>query len=258
MKKVLMISLLTLSMFAVQTGFAQNGTTNVHLFQSFLYDAPIAATPYVEGGLNYDSYDGASSIFIGAQGGYGLNEKIEIGARLGYQSWSFDGADGQSGITDITAVGRYNLVNSASPTKISAGAMITLPIGSEDIMQGNMHFGGFGALRHKLESGMELTANLGLILLEMTTFEFNQQTLQVEEKTSRESSFAIGAGVIYPLKDKMSIVGEFRTQSEVEYTALSCGINYQMGKGCVRGALVLGLSDGAPDIAIIGGYLVTL
>lgn len=254
MKKALILSLLTLSMFAVQTGFAQNGTTNVHLFQSFLYDAPIAATPYVEGGLNYDSYDGASSIFIGAQGGYGLNEKIEIGARLGYQSWSFDGADGQSGITDITAVGRYNILNSASPTKISAGAMLTLPIGSEDIWQGNMNFGGFGALRHALDSGIEITANLGLIFLE--TEEFNQRTFEIEK--TRKSSFNIGAGVIYPLNDKMSIVGEFRTQSEVEYTALSCGINYQMGKGCMRGALLLGLADGAPDIGIFGGYLVTL
>jgi hypothetical protein len=254
MKKVFIISFLMLSLVAVQTVFAQNGTSNVHLFQSFLYDAPIATRPYAEGGLTYNNWDGGTSILIGAQGGYGLNEKIEIGARLGFQSWSFEGADGTSGITDITAVGRYNIVNSSSPTKISAGAMLTLPVGSEDIGQGRMNFGGFGALRHALDSGIEITANVGLFFLEME--EFNQRTFEVE--TTHKTAINIGAGVIYPLNDKMSIVGEFNTMSEVEYTALSCGINYKMGKGCLRGAIALGLSDGAPDFAIIGGYLITL
>ncbi|MCJ7811736.1 transporter, partial [bacterium] len=155
---------------SVTVSQAQNDVKNVHLFQSYFFDTPISAQPYGEAGLQYDSYDFANIITIGARGGYPINEKMEIQATLGYIKWSPDEGDGVSGISDLTLYGRY-LINQKNTTSISAGGMVSLPIGSSDIGEGNLNFGGYGAVRHALDNGMVIAGNVGLIFYETTTFE---------------------------------------------------------------------------------------
>ena len=136
--------------------------------------------------------------------------------------------------------------------------MITLPIGSEDVGQGHLNFGGFGAVRHKLESGIVITGTVGLIFYEYKTYEFNNQTYEYKEKKERDNYLNLGAGVIYPLNKQVCIVGEFSMQSEGDYSLLSGGVDYDLGSGKVRGALGIGLDEGAPDLLIMGGYEITL
>ncbi len=244
---------------------AQTNTDDVHLFESFFFDVPISERPYVQGGLEYDSYDGGSKLNIGAQGGYGINEKLEIQAGWGFLSVSPDEGDGQSGISDLALYGRYKMLNSGSTT-FAAGALVTLPIGSEDIGQGNLNFGGYGAVRHKLASGLVLCGTVGLIFYETTTIEMEQTgtdewgfpIYDTEEKTEYETSFNIGVGTIYPINEKLCLVGEFSMHSEGDYMILTSGVDYNLGSGRVRAGLGIGLDDGAPDIKIMGGYLLTL
>ena len=185
-----------------------------------------------------------------------INDKIEVGADFGFAMFNPEVGDGQSGITDIGLYGRYNLVNSASPTKISAGAMVTLPIGKEEIGQGNLNFGPFAAVRHALESGLTLAANVGLIFLETTTWEV--EGFDLVEKTEYETSFTIGAGAIYPVNNVMSIVGEFVMMTEGDFMALSAAVDYMLGGGHIRGGILLGLDDGAPDFGFLASYLLNL
>ena len=255
------ISLTILLAFAIALPLsAGDGTDNVHLFQSFFFDAPIAPSPYVDLGLQFGSWDGGSNFTFGAQGGFGLNDKIEIGANFGFTMNNPEVGDGQSGITDIGLYGRYNLLNSASPTKVSAGAMVTLPIGKEEIGQGNLNFGPFAALRHALEGGLTLAANVGLIFMEHTEFEWDGPDLV--EKTKYKTSITIGAGAIYPVSNMMNIVGEFvmmlMPEPFPDFMALSAAVDYMLGGGHIRGGILIGLDDGAPDFGFLASYLLNL
>lgn len=236
---------------------AQDNMDNVHLFQSYFYDAPIAKAGYGQGGLMFANSDYANSFSLGVMGGYPINEKIEVGTQLHFLNISPDKGDSQSGISDLGVYGRYN-VFSQDKTNISAGAMLTLPIGSEDVLQGNLNFGGFGAIRHTLSNDMVLVGTLGLMFFEKTEYEFNPNTFQSEKKTSYDSYLNIGAGLVYAVNNQLNIVGELTIQSEGDYMLLSGGGDYVLGNGRLRGELGIGLDDGAPDILLMGGYSISL
>jgi hypothetical protein len=220
---------------------AQNNTLNeVHTFQTFLKDAPITTKPYGEAGLNYSSYENWSQLGLGIQGGYPVNPQFEVGGYLGFLNFSPDEGDGESGITDVTVAGRYNLLP-ATPL-ISAGAYLTLPIGSEDIGQGNFDYGAFGALRHGLSNGMVVTATVGLDFL--------------ERWHGRDVASHISAGGIFPVNAQLNVIGELNFRTDYDYTVLSVGGDYLLDVGGrVRGALGIGLEDGAPDLMIVASYL---
>lgn len=241
MKRVTLLSMICGLILLVVAApvWSQTDLNTVRLFQSYFFDAPITKVIYGDFGLSYGSGDDVSLTFIGAQGGYPLNEKIEIQAQLGYISWKPDGGDGQSGLSDLDLYGRYFLSDNGK-TRISAGGHLSLPIGSEDVGQSAMDIGGFGAVRHKLDSGMIITGTAALISLEWGD--------------DREMSIRLGGGAIYPYSKEMAFVGELVMQTEIEFTMLSAGVDYLMGNGRLRGALGLGLDDGAPDIQIMATY----
>jgi len=236
---------------------AQDSVAKVHLFQSYFFDAPIATAGYGEGGLSFASYEKWNTLGLGIQGGYPINEKIELQSELRYLNWSPDKGDGQSGISDLGVYGRYNVYDEKQ-TNIAAGGMITLPIGSEDVGQGNLNFGAFGAVRHALNEQTALLGTIGLIFFEKTEFEFNPNTFQLEEKTSYDNYLKIGLGGVYSVNPQLNLVGELNIHSEGDYMMLSGGADYILGGGRLRGALGLGLDDGAPDIMLVGGYSISL
>jgi hypothetical protein len=236
---------------------AQNNIDNVHLFQSYFYDAPITKAGYGQGGLTFADYDKSNIFSLGVMGGYPLNEKLELGTQLHYLNISPDQGDSKSGISDLGVYGRYN-VFTQDKTNISAGGMITLPIGSEDVLQGNFNFGGFGAIRHSLNNNMALVGTLGLIFYEKTEEKFNFNTFQSEKETSYDSYLSIAGGLVYAVNNQFNIVGELTIQTEGDYMLLSGGVDYVLGGGRLRGGLGIGLDDGAPDILLMGGYAISL
>jgi len=224
--------------------YAQDNMNDVHLFQTYFFDAPIAKAGYGEGGLNFSDYDKWNTFGIGVQGGYPINEKIELQTELRFINWSPDKGDGQSGISDLGVYGRYN-VYKQKQTNISAGGMITLPIGSDDVGQGNLNFGAFGAIRHNLQNGIAIVGTLGLFFFKGMDDEY-------------DSNLLLGGGTIYKVNEQLNIVGELTIWSENDYMMLSGGADYVLGNGRLRGALGLGIDDGAPDIMLIGGYSISL
>jgi len=253
MKKTILS--VVLAVLAIVPLYAQSD--NVRLFQSYFYDAPIAKTGYGQGGLMYANYDLWNNFRVGVMGGYPLNDKIELGTQLFFVNFSPDKGDGQSGISDIDVFGRYNVFNQ-DKTNISAGAMISLPIGSEDVLEGNLDFGAFGAARHALSSQISLVGTLGLMFYEKKDVKFNYDTFKLEEKTSYDSYLNIGAGLIYAINDQLNVVGELNIKSEGDYMLLSAGMDYALGTGRLRAGLGLGLDDGAPDLLLMAGYGISL
>ena len=248
------LSLISVFIFSGLLLAQSNTLDNVHLFQTFLQDATISTTPYGEGGLSYSDYDYASMFDIGVQGGYPINPQVEVNASWGFINFSPEFGDGQSGITDLALAGRYLIA--ADEYKITAGGLITLPIGSKDVGQNRFNFGGFGAIRYPLQNGMVITGVAGLNFLEMSTFEYNVATGETKEKSEHKASLLLSPGVIYPVNEQFHIVGELNFQTKIDWALLSGGVDYTLKMGSkVRGAIGFGLDNGAPDVMIMGSFL---
>lgn len=224
------------------TSHAQNATKDdVRLFQSFFRDAPIAASPYVEGLAEYSNVLLGSELQTGVQGGIAVTPEIEVTTGLYYLNFYPDNFSNESDIMDIPVYGRYSFLN--EETKISGGAYVTLPVGSEALGQENTDYGVFGAIRHPASEEVVVTGTLGIDFL--------------ETGLEREASLNLGAGVIYTTSELMNVIGELRIQSDIDYSALSGGIDYKLNNlGRFRANLLLGLDDGAPDYALSGSFLI--
>jgi hypothetical protein len=230
-------------------GFAQNKTDDVRLFQTYFQDAPVTGVAIGEGFFQYGTSDYGSAIDIGVQSLIPVGPQFQVGAGVSFESQNpkdqtdFFGnkieLDGESGITDITVAGYYQAMPGVTP--ISVGALLTLPIGSEDIGEGTFDFTFFGSLRHNTPSGLAITGTLGLEFFEVGD--------------DRETSVLIAGGAIYPLQSGVSLVGELNIKTEGDYMLLSAGADYPLASGGrLRGGIGLGLDDGAPDFLLQAGY----
>ncbi|NIA30185.1 MAG: hypothetical protein GWP06_09770, partial [Actinobacteria bacterium] len=183
----------------------------------------------------------------------------EVDASLNFISFSPDQGDGQSGLSDLLVSGRYKIVS--DNVHIAAGGFITLPIGKEGVGASKLNFGAFGALRYPLENGMIITGTLGLDFYETKKSGgvklVNGALVVEEEKTEYENTLVLGGGVIYPVNDQLSAVGELNLHTEGDYMLLSGGADYVLNSNSrVRGALGIGLDSGAPDLQLLASYLI--
>ncbi len=234
-------------------------TDNINLFQTYFQDATITDLVTGEGFFQYGTYDFADVIDVAAQVSIPVAPLFQVSGQVAFESVSPDAGEGESGITDIGASGRYQVLQGLTP--IAVGGFITLPIGSEKIGQGNFNFGFFGSLRHHpASSPLVITGTFGLEFFETVTgrvARINPITGAIEFETTkgRDTSVLIGAGVLYPLQSGVSLVGEFNLRTEGDYALLSGGLDYALSNGGrFRAALGLGLDDGAPDFALRLGY----
>lgn len=243
MKKNLLTGLLAgLLLLGTSTGFAQGDARgDVHLFQNFLLDAPIASTFYGEGGLVYSSYEFFKTFQFGVRGGYPITPKFEMGGEISFINADPDRGDGESGISDLTVAGRYQVMSDKAT--LSLGGYITLPIGSKDVGQSNTDIGLFGAVRYPFSgSKLVLTGTAGLEFLEFGD--------------NRETSLLIAPGLIFPATPELSIVSELSIRTEGDFMLLSGGLDYALKAGShLRGGIGLGLDDGAPDFMFLASFL---
>lgn len=243
MRKSWILGLLAgLWLLGTSNGFSQADVRgDVHLFQNFLLDAPIASTFYGEGGLAYSTYEFFNAFQFGIRGGYPITPKFEMGGEISYINADPDQGDGESGISDLTVAGRYNVMSDKA--NLSVGGYITLPIGSEDVGQSNTDFAAFGALRYPF-SGSKL------ILTGTVALEF------LEAGDDRETSLLIAPGLLVPATPQLSFIGELNIRTEGEYMLLSGGLDYSLKAGShLRGGIGLGLDDGAPDFLFLASFL---
>ena len=250
MKKALVIMIvLTLGfVFSAYPVLAENTTLDdVHLFQTFFRDSPIATTHYGEAFLQYDNYSFGTRTFLGLKGGFSIDPKLEIGARAGLINADPDHGDSKFGISDILVSGRYDITDHMTfmpeKTKLSAGGYLTLPTGKKRTWEDKTDFGAFCALRHPMNNGLVLTSVLGLDFLDNVDRDGNY---------SHETSFLLGGGIISPVNDQLDIVSELNIWTEGDYALLSSGFDYRLETGSrVRGVLGIGLDDGAPDVSLM-------
>jgi hypothetical protein len=243
-RRVLLIGVALLLNVGLSQAQTKYETDNVRLFQTFFQDAPIAENPYGEGFFQYSTFDGdVSSIDLSVQAGFPVAPQIQLAGGLGFRNFDFPGGD-ESGITDLTVSGRYHVL--PGPTAISVGALMTLPIGSEEVLEGTFDFSAFGSLRHHLPSNLVITSTFGLEFIE---YKFGGNS-------NRETSALIAGGLIYPFPSGLNLVTELNIRTEGDFVLLTGGLDYKLSSGRVRGGIGIGLDDGffVPNFAIRGGY----
>ncbi len=214
---------------------------NIRFFDNFHTDAAHADGMFAEGVAAYISDDDADGMALGIQGGAPVAPNIEVGITAGFLSVDYDYAGTESGLIDVEVVGKYHLQNWQN-NQLTVGALITLPIGDEDIGQGNTDIGVFGAIRHPLNNRTVLMGTVGLTSL--------------DQDNDREFSLNLGGGLIYKVDNALHGIAELTMATEVEMMDLTLGADYAVQEnGSLRGAIDLGLDDGSPDFTLKVGYL---
>jgi hypothetical protein len=244
MKKIIAFICLFATLVPGLANARSNTQDQVHLFQTFFEDASMVKTTYGQASLRFSDFDFASTIEIPVQINIptGRYYHLNFGIETGFISVSPEVGDGQSGLADLKFVGRYNFPT--GKTKVAAGGYITLPIGNEDVGQGNLNIGGFGALRYPISAEFTLTGALMLEFIEQPGF-----------RSNRESSLLFAAGCIYEVDPRLHVIGEINLKTGVDYGLLSVGVDYVVTReGSFRGVLGLGLDDFAPDVSLQVGY----
>jgi len=262
-----------LGLFVTPLSWAQSNTKDeVRFFEHFFNDAAVVNSKHLEVGARYADYDKRSGFLIGAQGGMPVFEKLDIGMRLGLLNSDPDRGDSESGITDIDLWGRYHL-NLPFKANLTVGGMLTLPVGDEDVGEGDFDFGAFAAARMPLDKGFVIMGSVGLNFVERSgcstrvsvtgapNFEepsFAEVGVWCEpDGKDRELSMHLGGGGIFELSPETHLIGEVGIDTEEDFFALTGGVDHALSANSrLRAALDIGLDDGAPDVGLRGGFMV--
>ncbi len=215
--------------------FGQDHNNNdVRLFQTFFRDAAFAKRIYVQPLFEYAGFDGGNGVRLGVDGGIPVSSQFEIVSGLHFINLNPEVGKSRSGISDLPIFGKYYLDLDAGRTQVVAGGFITLPIGNDDVGQGNFDFGGFGSLRHPLAEGTVLTGTLGLNFQEFGD--------------DRETSLLVAGGLIYQAGPDFAVLGELNLETQNDVGLLTIGVDYQSGfSRHFRGMVGFGVDDGSPD-----------
>ena len=239
-----------------QAGGTSSSATNAdqRLFLSFIEDATVVENQWWEGQVEFSEGDFVDVNIIRGIVAFQVADDVEVGGRVGFGDTDIPGGRGGSGATDLDLWGKYYFGQGSGSTEFAAGGVLTIPTGDDTAGLGVDSFGvsAFGTLRHGMEKVI-LSAHAALRLNGDARF------LGGPELDGKVSA-SVGVGVIAPISDQLAFVGEIDLESkrfdggDTDSRILG-GLNWRVGnQGELRGAIALGLDDGAPDTQVLGGY----
>jgi len=251
------------ALFFPSGAFAQQGQVAVddtlRQFQRFIEDGAIAPHVWLEGQARFQTN---AEHFTGSEAdrwsidtllGLGITEELELGLKFGVMQIDPDAGDSQHGLTDLDLYAKYRL--DELPFSIVVGGIVKLPTASEDdgLGTGQMDFEVFGAARKDL-GHVSAIANAGV--------RFNQDP-DLPGNIGGKTSFLLGGGVIIGLTPVVHNSWEITFESERFEDSeadirLTPGLGWRVGnRGVLRGAVGIGLSEGAPDFEGLFSLIIT-
>jgi len=178
---------------------------------------------------------------------------FEFGGKVGFGSTDTPGGilDGD-GATDLDLWAKVDL-GSFSGTRLAVGAIGTVPTGDDSVGLGTDAFalGGFLSMRRPTRHAV-FHADIGARVQD------DGRVFGVDID-GRTSGF-FGFGAIIPLDDRLDLIAEGRFESERfrgadPDTRVLGGIDWRVaGRGRLRAAVGVGVTDGAPDVQLIAGW----
>lgn len=255
------IFLLPLVAAAQTTGDAPVTSGSDRLFLAFAEDATVVGGQWWEGQLEYADWDVVDAMILRGVAAFQPWERWELGARIGFGDTDASGprSDG-SGATDLDVWGKYHLGQTGDATEFALGGLATVPTGDDAAGLGYDSFAveGFGSLRHRFPEWI-LSVQAGVRFNGDGQIFAGEGQVDLDGKTSP----VVGLGAIYPVSDQVSLVAEARFEGErfdggdSDVRALG-GVNWRgFNRGMIRGAVSVGLADGAPDVQLLAGYAVS-
>lgn len=242
-----MLALAALAIVLPGAAAAQEDLNRVQWFRSASQDARVAPASYVEGNVFHTPFDFGSYTYLAARFALVPSPRMQLEMEISHFTSSSDFGEGSSGLTDPIVTFKYNFA-STGPTQFSAGAFGTLPIGSDEVGEGDLDAGVFVAVRRPVA---ERTVVGGRFSVDY--FEF--------EKDDRNPSMRLAGGVIHRVGERVSLLGEVLVQTSgvsegATITNLSAGVDYALGeRSHLRGAFGTGLTDSSPGTQLILSFL---
>lgn len=228
------------------------------LFQAFAEDAAIIPGQWWEGQVIVIDGDPVNAAILGLVVAFRPYQNFEVGGSVGFGNTDAPPLfpDG-SGATDLDVWGKWNFgrVGGAKNTDFAVGGIATIPTGDDTAGLGEdaFHVALFGSLRHQMDDAV-IAAHAGLRI--------NGNGNIFGVPLSGKTSGIAGVGVILPVRDRLSLVGEANLETERfdggdDDIRVLGGVNWRpLARGTIRAAFSVGLTDGAPDAAIVAGYAV--
>ncbi|MEM8485776.1 MAG: hypothetical protein AAF564_09515 [Bacteroidota bacterium] len=209
-------------------------------FQNFFRDGSHVGGFYGDAGLNYADFDGANVLDVGAQLGFRLGRAFELGVDLVYISVDREFGDNLNGLSDIGVTGRY-LISSDNNTDISVGGGLTLPVGDEDVGQGDVDVRVFGALRHATNPTLAITGVFGIEFL--------------EQGDDYDYSLRLAGGLVWQTDPDLQFLAELNFLTDMDSALLTFGADYRLNGGNrLRPAFGIGVDDGSPDLVLLARF----
>ena len=232
--------------------YAQGTKDDVHLIQNLFFDSAKAPKTYINGGLDYASFDFLNRFTAGGSVHAPVSPLLEVGAGLNYLNLNPEVGDSRSGLSDLFVSGKYHL--DFEQAQLAAGGFVTFPLGSDEVGGGSFDFGGFGAGRLGLLESTVLTGMVGLFSFDVGS----SQNSSGNVVSDRDFVLQLAPGIIHQLNDKTHLIGELTIQTNTSFMQLSVGGDLETSsKGRFRPAIALGLDNAAPDISLTASYLVS-
>jgi hypothetical protein len=249
-----------------QTGGRATRTTSGQdrLFLSFAEEAATVPHQWWEAQVEFVDGDPIDATLVRGVVAMQPIQNLEVGGRVGFGSTSAPGdlPDG-SGATDLDLWAKWHLGAVNAQTEFALGALATVPTGDDSAGLGNDSFDiqGFGSIRFRTDAF--ILAGTAGVRANGDGQRFGGESAPFGFETDGKTSVLLAAGGLYPLSDQLTLTGEVRLESERVEGAdsdvrLSAGANWRpFNRGMLRGAVVVGVSDGAPDAQVLVGYAYT-
>ncbi|MDA8139205.1 MAG: transporter [Desulfobacteraceae bacterium] len=261
MKKLAIFSLLVLMVAVAPAISRADVTQSDRLLQRPEWDGAVMPSPWLDGGLTYEKWENDSyKADVWSLGGTFITSlkavpQLELGTRLDIMNYDPNYSGSETGLSDIDAWGKYQVYKD-SQVLVSAGLLVTLPTGSDEIVHphasGEFNAEVFGAARYQANRLLALIGHLALRQNNDMDVKINNTTSRVDGKTQ----MAMGGGVIYQVNSQLNVQGElnFATEAYDDFEndiQLRGGLEYKLDRHlALRGGLSIGLADGAPDWAL--------
>jgi len=237
-----------------QTTQPPAGRDTRRLFQRFAQDAVVIPGGWLEGQFDYSNLPNNDDLYdLDALIAFSAGKYVEAGIRFGFASLNASQVTDGSGFSDIDLYGKYVLPGGIN--RLALGGLLKVPTADEEknLGTGQPDLQVFGAWRANFEA-VTITANAGI--------SFNGST--DPPLPPSEDSVLLGAGLILPLTAATTFVLEWSFETEQvtggdNDSRLTPGFQmmFRGGKGGLRGAVGIPLSDGAPDWQLIVGAFYT-